>query len=173
MSAIDNTPENKNFLSPLGFKFTIKKAPHVNFFIQNVNIPSISITNVNVGNPFVKIPHSGEQMEFGDLQITFKVDEDMANYLELFNWIVSLGKPDNYTGYAALAAQPLISGLGISSDISLIILDSHKNSNMEIIYRDAFPISLGNLDFNTVDSSVDYISCTASFKYTLFSIDTI
>jgi hypothetical protein len=45
MSSIDNTPENKNFLSPLNFRFQIKKAPHVNFFVQSVNIPAISSTS--------------------------------------------------------------------------------------------------------------------------------
>ena len=42
MTAIDNTPENRNFLSPLNFKFSIKKSPNMNFFLQKVNLPSIT-----------------------------------------------------------------------------------------------------------------------------------
>ena len=52
MSAINNTPENKNFLSPLNFRFQIKKAPNVNFFIQKVNIPQIELPQVDTPNPF-------------------------------------------------------------------------------------------------------------------------
>ena len=54
MTAIDNTPSNKNFLSPLNFKFTIKKAPHVNFFIQKVNIPDLGLKPVVTSNPMVR-----------------------------------------------------------------------------------------------------------------------
>ena len=97
MTAIDNTPSNKNFLSPLNFKFQIKKAPHVNFFIQKVNIPSISIeTNPSPNNPFVKTPIPGEHISYSDLSISFKVDEDLTNYMELHNWIKALGKPQNF-----------------------------------------------------------------------------
>jgi hypothetical protein len=74
MTAIDNTPANRNFLSPLNFKFQIKKAPHVNFFIQKVNIPSVAIPSPQPNNPFVKTPIPGEHVNFGDLTITFKVE---------------------------------------------------------------------------------------------------
>ena len=48
MSILDTQPTNKNFLSPLGFRFTIKKAPNLNFFVQSVNIPTLSLGTVDV-----------------------------------------------------------------------------------------------------------------------------
>ena len=71
MSAIDNTPSNKNFLSPLNFKFQIKKAPHVNFFIQKVNIPDVKLISPEYPNPFVNAPIPGEHLTYGILEITF------------------------------------------------------------------------------------------------------
>ena len=56
MTAVDNTPSNKNFLSPLNFKFAIKRSPHVNFFIQKVNIPDIKLNPTVYPNPMVNIP---------------------------------------------------------------------------------------------------------------------
>ena len=32
-------PENRNFLSPTGFKFSLKRAPKVSFFCNYGNIP--------------------------------------------------------------------------------------------------------------------------------------
>ena len=81
MSAIlDQTPSNRNFLSPLNFKFTIKKAPHVNFFIQKVNVPQIILKPPIAGNPFTNIPYPGDHIDYSTLEITFKVDEDLQNY---------------------------------------------------------------------------------------------
>ena len=35
MAITTTEPTNKNFLSPLGFKFVIQKTPNVNYFVQN------------------------------------------------------------------------------------------------------------------------------------------
>lgn len=173
MTAIDNTPENKNFLSPLNFRFQIKKAPHVNFFLQKVNIPSIQLRQIDTSNPFVTIPYSGDHVNYGTLEITFKVDEDLTNYLEIHNWIRELGAPDNFDEYKRIESRESYTGEGIVSDISLIVLASTKTPNYDITYRDAFPISLSALTFLTTDSSVNYIEASATFKYTLFDITKI
>ena len=107
MSAIDNTPSNRNFLSPLNFKFTIKKAPHVNFFIQKVNIPQIDLKPPIVPNQFVNVPIPGDHIDYSTLNITFKVDEDLQNYLEIHNWIKELGKPKDFDGYKAISEKRL------------------------------------------------------------------
>lgn len=173
MSAIDNTPENKNFLSPLGFKFQIKKTPHVNFFIQQVNIPSLILGVQEKGNPFVNIPYPGEHLKFGELKVVFKVDEDLQNYLEIRNWIVALGKPETYEQYKEIQDQPKTSGEGIYSDISLLVLSSSKMPNYEITFVDAYPTTIGDLNFTTVDSDVNYINVAATFKYTYNTISVI
>ncbi|CAB4162874.1 tail completion and sheath stabilizer protein [uncultured Caudovirales phage] len=173
MSAIDNTPSNKNFLSPLNFKFQIKKAPHVNFFIQKVNVPSIDLPSPNVSNPMVKIPYPGEHINYGKLDITFKIDEDFENYLEIHNWITALGKPEEFSQYKEIQDKPDYTGEGIYSDISLIILASTKTPNFEITYIDAHPISLSQINFNTTDETVNYISASAIFNYTYFKISKI
>jgi hypothetical protein len=173
MSALDNQPENVNFLSPLGFKFQVKKLPITNFFIQQVSFPGLSINPVDFPNPFVKIPISGEHIDFDDLQISFKIDEDMRNYIELHNWLRGLGFPDDYSQYEQLENQPKMSGMGLVSDVSLLILSSSKNPTFDIVFRDAFPISLSGFTFDTTLQDVNYIEATATFRYTSYSINPI
>lgn len=170
MSAIDNTPENKNFLSPLNFKFTIKKAPHVNFFIQKVNIPEISLPAPKYPNPMVNIPIPGEHLTYADLEITFKVDEDIQNYLEIHKWVRALGKPVDTDEYKEIQDKVHWTGDGIYSDISVAILSSTKMPNYEVVYVDAHPTSLSGMIFNTTDNNVNYIEATARFKYTYYDI---
>jgi len=173
MSVIDNTPQNRNFQSPLNFKFTIKKAPNVNFFIQKVNIPSITLAAPIATNPFVKIPYPGDHLDYGELNITFKIDEDFQNYLEIYNWITALGKPQTWDQRAQIESQPSYTGDGIYSDISIIALNSKKIANYETVYIDAFPVSISSINFNTTDSDVDFISASATFKYTYFTISQV
>ena len=173
MSAIDNTPSNKNFLSPLNFRFQIKKAPHINFFVQKANIPEISVTNLDTPNPFVKTPYPGDHMNYGAFNISFKVDEDLQNYLEIHDWLRAFGKPEEYAEYKKLADNQSWTGNGIYSDISLIILASTKMPNYEIVFTDAFPVSLTGVTFTTTDNDVNYIEASATFKYTYFTITKI
>ena len=39
--AFENQIQNRNFLSPIGFKFTLAKEPKVSFFSNSVRIPEI------------------------------------------------------------------------------------------------------------------------------------
>lgn len=173
MSAIDNIPVNKNFLSPLGFVFQIKKSPNVNFFIQNVNLPGLSLTQVETPNPFVKVPYSGDHINYDDLMISFKVDGNLNNYREIHDWIRQLGFPEDFKEYKQIASQPIYSGLGIKSDISLIILSSSRNPIYEVIFKDAFPVSLSSLIFDSTADDVMYLQAESTFRYSTYTISTL
>ena len=40
---LENQIDNRNFLSPIGFKFTIAKTPKVDFFCNSPRIPEITL----------------------------------------------------------------------------------------------------------------------------------
>ena len=172
MSAIDNTPANKNFLSPLNFKFIMKRAPHVNFFIQKITIPSISLPSAVTSNPFLAIPYSGEHLDFDELEISFKVDEDLKNYMEIQNWLRGTGK-QSYEQYKDLATNSRLNGDSLKSEISLTVLSSAKRPNYEIVFEDAFPISISGLTFDTSAEDVSYLEADAKFLYTKYEITKI
>jgi hypothetical protein len=44
------------------------------------------------------------------------------------------------------------------------------NSNIMITFYDAFPTSLGDIEFNSTDTSVNYIECSVEFKYLRYDI---
>jgi hypothetical protein len=158
-------PINTNFLSQVGFQFGIKKLPTVNFFVQSVNLPGIEMAAAVQPTPFVAIPVPGDHIKFNDLTVTFKVDEDLKNYVEIYNWIIGLGFPDSFDQYSRLASRPAVTGEGIRSDASLIITTSSRVPATEVVFVDLFPRSLTDILFNSTDSNIEYISATATFKY--------
>ena len=172
MSAIDNTPTNKNFLSPLNFKFIMKRAPAINFFVQRVTLPELSLPSFNIPTPLIRIPQFGDHLEFGDLSISFRVDEDMQNYLEIDDWIRAVGQ-QSYSAYSALVAKSKITGESTVSEISLTILSSAKRPNYEIVFEDCFPTKLSGFEMNTTNEDVAYIEAEATFKYTKYEITRI
>jgi hypothetical protein len=170
MSVLDNQPLDQSFLSPLGFKLQIKKTPTVNYFIQKATIPSVSLGIADIDSPFTKVPFPGTKLTFGNLQVTFKVDENMLNYLEIYSWLRDVGFPDNFAQYSNIAGQQVTSGEGVFSDITLIVLSSAMNPNVEITFFDCFPVDLSELEFDSTLSDVDYLTATATFASRRFDI---
>lgn len=170
---IKRQPDNFNMLSPVGFRFVLKRAPTLIFFTENVTLPSLILGSTDHPNPFVKYPVYGDHLDFSELMISFKVDEDLANYMEIFDWMISLGFPQDFTQFADIKAEGPTGGHGIRSDGSLIIESSAMRPNLEVHFEDMFPISLSNLNFTTQDVEIDYLSAEVTLKYTKYTMKLI
>lgn len=169
MSAANRIPENRNFLSPLSFEFSIYKTPNMNYFVQSVNIPSISIPTARVNTPFNALKYPGEKVDYNDLIVTIRVDEEMRNYYEIYNWLKSITRDTSFTGYRNISnASP---GEGIFSDASLIVLSSAKTPIVRVNYINMFPVTISDLIFDTKDSSVTYLDAIITFGYERFEIE--
>ena len=160
---------NRNFLSPLNFKFVMKRAPHVNFFIQKVTIPGVSLSSVTTPNPLLRIPEPGDHLDFEEMSISFRVDEDLKNYMEIHNWLRSIGK-QSFEQYGSISRSPSYLGESIKSVISLTVLSSAKRPNYEITFEDAFPTRISSIEFDTSMEDISYIEAEASFNYTKYEI---
>ena len=79
--------ENRNFLSPVGFKFALKRSPAAAFFCNQANIPAIDLGVAEQPSYFKNIPLPSDKLEFGDLQLRFLVDEDLVNNMDIQNWM--------------------------------------------------------------------------------------
>jgi hypothetical protein len=158
-----------NYLSPLEFIITVKRLPSVEFFTQRTSVPGISVNPIEHPTPFKPTFEGGDRLNYDDLNLSFIVDEGMANYLEIFNWIKGYSFPENFGQYQNLQS----SQEGLKSDISIKILNSHKNPSILIDYRDCFPISLSEVTLDTTQTDVIYPEATVTFRYNYFDITSI
>lgn len=156
-------PSNPSLLESTNFKFSVDRLPAVSYFCQAVTIPAITLGTADVQTPFSKIPFPGDKPQFGELLITFKVDEDFVNYKEMYDWLISLSFPDGFTQYTYTTTSP-------TSDASLTVLSNLKNPNYEFKFFDLFPTTLGNIELNTTLTDAQFVTCTAVFAYRKFSI---
>lgn len=170
MTALDHNPSNKNYLSPLVFQFQIKRAPNVNFFVQAVTLPGVSLDAVDTFNPFVTLPYTGDHITYETLSLNFKVNEDLSNWTEIYEWIRDTGFPESYDQHARISSQSTMSGGGLKSDISLLIANSNKNLQFEVYFKDAFPVFLSSLQFDATSQDLQYLDATCSFRYTSYDI---
>lgn len=169
--------ENRNFLSPVGFRFTIGKMKGVDFFCQAASIPSLNMEAVNQGTRFNRIPQPGDELYYEDLSIRFMIDENMKNFYQVHDWMRGIATPYSskefhYDRKSLKNDNKSTSTSDLSafdndwkSDCSLFILSSNYQPVAEFVFRDAFPVKLSTLQFDASVQDLQFFSADVSMKY--------
>lgn len=166
-------PSDINPLQSNGFMFDIVKLPELKFFCQEVTLPELGAPAANFDTPMVNVPLPGEKLSFGELSVTFLIDQNMENYIALHNWMVGLGFPENHEQYRNFissrtdAVNPNEALAGYS-DAVLQILSSTNTPTRTIQFVDLFPTGLQQVTLQSTTQDTTYLAATASFGYTYY-----
>ncbi len=163
---------NKNYLSPIGFVFNLDKARKVSFLCQRASIPDITLGVVELPTRgMVPIPVEGN-IQYGNLEVEFLVDEDLRNYMELHNWIRALGTPQSMAERTAWNTkyQGLPSEDARVSDATLQVLNNNNIVNFDVVFKNLFPTGLSTIQFDVTQSDNEFFTATATFDYMLYEI---
>ena len=174
------TIENRNFLSPVGFMFTIERLRGVDFFCQSANIPALSLGSADTGTLLNKIKNPGDELQYEDLYLRFLVDENMKNWYQVANWMREIATPYSNTEFrynrgSIKSVNKRMSTYDVASsnnqwrcDCSLLILSSNYRVVSEIVFRDAWPTSLSTLNFDSSVPDVNYFTAEVGLKYNYY-----
>ena len=167
-----NQINNRNFLSPVGFKFTLSKEPKISFFCNSSRIPEINLGNAIQPSYLKDIDVPGDKLSYGDFSLRFLVDENLENYMSIHNWLTGLGYPETTEQFKDLTTDDGdVRDLKYQfSDGSLHILNSNFRDVAIVKFKDLFPVYLTSLEFESSDSDINYFTAEVTFKYTVYNI---
>ena len=154
--------QDDNLLNRNYFRFTIQRIPNFERFVRSVMVPPfrfgeiIQPTTLNID---IKI--AGGSFTFLPLQVGYVVDERFLSYIELYKWMSSLGMLEN---------QTTIEKSAWTSDATLLITNSAYNPQYRIVFKDLYPIALGELDFTSAEPISSPLISNVTFNYTRFEI---
>jgi hypothetical protein len=147
---------NKNLLSLTGFKLQISGKDYMNteYFAVSATLPSINLPEIELSyrNQHGFLP--GEKIQYDPISIRIAVDEELKVYDELYQWIITNAKSKTLD----------------VREMSLVFLTSHNNVSRVMRFTNAFPTSLGSVEFNTQMSDVEYAYLDVSFRYDRFEL---
>jgi hypothetical protein len=166
-------PTNINPLSPNGFRFAIDKLPELTYFCQEASIPGLTLGDPILATPFRQIPLPGDHLQYDTFQVKFMIDENMENYIAIYNWLIALGFPENYTQYVNFISANQI---GVLSELAksystatLQILNNTNNPVKTIQFNDMFPVALETVTFQSNNADVNYLIGSATFRFSYYT----
>ena len=156
-------PSNRNFLNPIGYILKLEKFAGVDFFCQSANVPDVSMPTIEVASRFRNLPIvPGGGVTFGDFSVRFIVDEDLKNYLSVYDWIRDNGNADQNS--RDTAERDIYTGA------QLHIVTSQYNPAFIIDFTNIFPVNLSGLQFDATMTDVEYITAEVTFKHQQFTV---
>ena len=191
-SPLSRQPNVLDYSSPTQFRFLINQLPKVQYFTTEANIPGITLGEGQFNTPLKDIELLGDKLTYEDLTITFIVDENLENYIEMHTWLTGIGFPKDrkqFSEFRSATSNMSVKTRGESNDIGdvrastpelamtsdsvLTILTNKNNPVVECRFRDVFPTSLSGLTYSQNQTDVEYLTATVNFKYTIYEIITL
>ena len=175
MAESSKQPKNLNYFIPTGFKFMIDKIPNVNFFCQSCNLPGLSAGQYLQVTPLRDIPIAGDKVQYNELRVRFIIDEELKNWLEVYNWIKGLTFPDSQEQYRKLAEAPGVPNPRgeLYSDGTLSILTSNKNVQYAAKFTDLWPVDLTDIEMSSDVADAEVVAADATFAYATYNLERI
>jgi len=162
-------PDTNNYLATNYFQLEITRLPTVTYFCQSVNLPGVSLSPVDLPTALGTRPKFvGGAYDFEQLSVQFMVDENMKNWLEVFDWMKSIGNMEDYDSVIASSQTQ-----DFFSNITIMIMNSTYKPKYYVRIKEAIPISLSGIDFTSVSSETEPVIATATFAYMSYDIKTI
>jgi len=191
-SPLNRQPTALDYSSPTQFRFLINQLPKVQYFTTEANIPGISMGDGVMNTPLKDIPLLGDKLTYEDLAISFIVDENLENYIEMHNWLTGITFPKDrsqFSTFRSTTSNVKTSTRGVSKDIgdvrastpelamfsdaTMTILTNKNNPVVECRFADVFPTSLSGLTYSQNQTDVEYLTATVNFKYKIYEIHTL
>jgi len=191
-SPLNRQPTALDYSSPTQFRFLINQLPKVQYFTTEANIPGITLGEGTYATPLKDLPLLGDKLTYDDLTITFIVDENLENYIEMHTWLTGIGFPKDrsqFKDFRSTTSNMSTKTRGVSNDIGdvkastpemamtsdsvMTILTNKNNPVVECRFKDVFPTSLSGLTYSQNQTDVEYLTATVNFKYTIYEIITL
>ena len=156
------------------FQIDIPLAPSVNEWIQSVSLPGLTLGEASIENPFIRQPEPGDKLIFSPLSFSFIVDEQMKNFIEMYNWMTALGFPENLQQYGVMPRQVnRVSDKDVTCDITILVYNNQTKPILKFTMFGCFPIALGDMPLNSAGTDSETPVCTGDIMYRNYLIEPI
>ena len=160
------TPSRINLAKSTNYKLNLHALPETLFWCTTCNLPTFSTNEVLIPHPIHGHTYKPTNTStVAPMTVTFLVDEDYANYMEILDLMYKAGGPDMSKRYQH--------GETTGFDGSLHILSNNKNiSDKVFTFHNLFPTILGELQMTNESSEPLLTDLTMQYDYMTYQSGT-
>jgi len=152
-------PAKINLAKSTNYKLILQSLPGTLFWLTTCNIPTFSANEVPIPDPvhgYRYLPSNTSQV--APMTVTFLVDEDYSNYMEILDLMYKAVGPELGKRYKE--------GESMVSTGSLHILSNNKNvSDVVFTFHNLFPTILGELQMTNESPEPLLTDLTMQYDY--------
>lgn len=160
-----STTDNLNYLSGNRAVLTIPGLTDTNYTLQSFPLPDIFLPAARIESPFAVQPFMGDKVEYEPLKVSFIVNENLSNWLELHNWLRNLGAPEDKKEFRNKTLE--------FQDVLITVYNSHNNPILGFKFIDCVPTRLQGIDFTETISETEHKVVTFELEYQRYDISFI
>lgn len=152
--------DNYNLAFVTNWQCTFASFPDLVYFAQNVTIPSVTVNGIITPFKNQRTFMPDNRIDFGQLTITFLVDEDFNNYDRLFKeFLLQEKAPDG---------KPKIKE--VFHDLTVTRLSANNVPIASFKFTGCTLNNIGSINYNTTGNDPDLVVCDVSFNITRMEI---
>ena len=163
------TPSTYDQSNPALFKLTFDKLPNVVYMSYSIALPGVNLNAILQPTPVRDRPIPGDKLNFDPLTVNFIVQENLANYIEVFNWMTGISRTTSTEEYKAYKAA----NQNRYSDAQLTVLSNKYNPIMRVTFVDCWPTSLAPLTYDAQIAPAQPITTEATFQYSYYKVEAL
>lgn len=148
---------NRNQAISSSSRMLILGMDEVNFFIQNVELPGVSMMGVDTPYQNFGLNMPSNRIEYEPINIGFLIDESYANYESLLKWMIDIRE-----------TEPVVP---LMKDVTLHLTTSNKTKNVKIVMVGAYPTNLSSIPFDISQIDPTPLVCTLTLRYQIFRFE--
>lgn len=155
----DNCQSSESILYTPNARLVFNRLSGVAFNTQSVVIPGFSINEAQQFTSMFDVNRPGEKMTFEPFVVSFIVNEDLANWQAVYDWMFEIASPKDFN-------DRLDNYNDMISDASIVFLTNTGSPLKTIKLIDAWPMSMSGLPMNLNESPEPVIAdLTVAYSY--------
>ena len=153
------SPGKINLAKSTNYRLNIHMLPNVQFWLTTCNLPTFSVNEVPIPDPVHGYRYkSTNTSTIAPMTVTFLVDEDYQNYMEILDLMYKAAGPDLSKRYKE--------GDVTGSAGSIHVLSNNKNiSDVVFTFHNLFPTILGELQMTNESAEPLLTDLTMQYDY--------
>jgi hypothetical protein len=149
-----------NLFKVSNFNLNLKDQEAIELMTVEVNIPGITLGELNIGRPVVRDLRNGDSLTYDDLVVTVLCDEELMAFKEVYQYMMKAADPETAD---IDVVYPVF-------DSTLLITTNKNNIQHKLTFYNCFFKNIGAMQLTSQSSEEEQITfpLTLGFSYYLF-----